>query len=315
MADNPSDTPTTIARPTTTQPYGFIVTPFTPPDYCSTPIRDCPGRSGFCRWFERDRTCGSDGRATIASECFPPGTGSLDSYLSTYSEILYASASNCPEGWHNVGTISTRSTHTVVACCPSSYRGVTGDDDGNIGPTCVSNVDPASSTVVQIICIGDASPITTTSTRPSADGINDVWADQIHLILPQSESASTTDDPSSTSASTAFALPTSETTPPATDSSSKSPLPKGAIAGIAVGFAILLLIALCTPVWVLHRRKQRQHTDIGTKKRIPFDFSSLPELVGIKGNGGSSTEMSLGHPNDVVPRDGEMGASSTPITR
>jgi len=173
------------------------------------------------------------------------------------------------------------------------------------GATCVLQPDPTITTLVEVLCTPGESPATTTTTLSGSVWTEGIWAKQIQFIFQTDLSPAITVSGSATS----------DATPPATDSSSKSPLPKGAIAGIAVGFAILLLIALCTPVWILHRRKQRQHSSTGTKKRIPFDISSLPELIGIKGNGGSSAEMRMGHPNDVVPRGGGVGTSSTPIAR
>jgi len=192
----------------------------------------------------------------------------------------------------------------------TSYQGATQEF------ACMSYPDDDVSTQVEIMCIEGKGSVTATTTRSESEYTweNHVLGKQIQFILPTSE-CSTAPDGSSSCSIEALPSPAPETTPSDPGSSSRSPLPKGAIAGIAVGFAIILLMALCAPVWLLHRRKQRQHTGTGTKKRIPFDLSSLPELVGIKGSGVSSTELSLGHPNDVVPNGGGVGTLPTSTPR
>ena len=110
-----------VTTPDSAAPYGSLVTPFTAPAYCSRAVRNCDSESTNCAWWMRDRTCGSDGKATVASECFPPGTHWIGPYLTSYSAILYSPAAQCPGGWVDVGrsTFSDPSTYTKVACCPS----------------------------------------------------------------------------------------------------------------------------------------------------------------------------------------------------
>jgi len=195
----------------------------------------------------------------------------------------------------------------------SSYRTYAGNTNLAVEQACFSLPGTDVTTLDEVVCVEGKAPVTTTTTLSDDIWRNLIDARQIQLILPTSECSTAPDG--SSSCSLDLPSPAPETTPSDPDASSKSPLPKGAIAGIAVGFAIILLMALCAPVWILHRRKQRQHSGTGTKKRIPFDLSSLPELVGIKGNGGSSAEMSLGHPNDVVPQGGGIASASAPVAR
>ena len=121
MADGASP-PSTSTRPSSTQPYGPFVTPFSAPSFCSIPVRSCDSDiDDLCEYMQSGQTCGSDGKPSFASECFPSGTQSFDSYLSTYNEILYSAATQCPDGWVDVGrsSFSSPSIYTKISCCPS----------------------------------------------------------------------------------------------------------------------------------------------------------------------------------------------------
>ena len=127
MADLPTASMTTsFSSSSTPMPYDYsIMTPFTPPSYCTNVIKSSctlttPSSGSStgtpiteCGYIERDLTCGSDGLATRASECFP---GSRYPYRSI---LTYSPAVGCPEGWATQSQIIDPSSRTTAICCPS----------------------------------------------------------------------------------------------------------------------------------------------------------------------------------------------------
>jgi hypothetical protein len=118
MADAPSLTSTTVDTytPTSATPFGSLTTPFTPPSYCSSVVFECNPSS--CGPMEQGRTCGSDGQATVASDCFPRGTERFARYLYSNTALLYVDATACPMDWTSVGTEIDGGGTTRFGCCP-----------------------------------------------------------------------------------------------------------------------------------------------------------------------------------------------------
>jgi hypothetical protein len=110
---------TTSYTPTITA-AGPLTTVWTPPSFCGNAVLSgCSSYTGSdssytttCPYIERDHTCGSDGRPTRASSCFPPDADPS-------GVILYSPGVECPVGWTvAVRTLDPASSITVT-CCPS----------------------------------------------------------------------------------------------------------------------------------------------------------------------------------------------------
>lgn len=105
-------------------PSYSIMTPFTPPSYCNNVVKsscflETPSSGTStgtptlsCGYVERDQTCGSNGRPTRASECFPGSPF-------PYSLLTYSPATGCPGGWATQSQIIDSSSRTTAVCCPS----------------------------------------------------------------------------------------------------------------------------------------------------------------------------------------------------
>lgn len=124
MADFPTASMTTSLSSSSTSYAYSIMTPFTAPSYCTNVVKSscylATPSSGSstgtpttsCGYIERDLTCGSDGQATRASECFP---GSRYPYRSI---LTYSPAVGCPDGWATQSQIIDPSSRTTAVCCP-----------------------------------------------------------------------------------------------------------------------------------------------------------------------------------------------------
>jgi hypothetical protein len=109
------------------------MTAFTPPDHCTNVVKSsCTlttpssyisiGTSGSysygdpvwsCPYVERDLSCGSDGRATRDSACFPDNNGGDGS-----GTLLFSPGTACPGEWEMKSEVILSSKTTAV-CCPS----------------------------------------------------------------------------------------------------------------------------------------------------------------------------------------------------
>jgi hypothetical protein len=126
MANPPPGAMTTAFSSASTSMFaGSIMTSFTPPSYCNNVVISACSVTTFssgissgeastiCGDLERDLTCGSDGRATRASECFP------ESPYPYRSLLTYSPAIGCPGGWKTESLIVDPASQTTAVCCPS----------------------------------------------------------------------------------------------------------------------------------------------------------------------------------------------------
>ena len=116
----------------TTSIAGPLMTAFTPPDHCNNVVKSsCVLSTPYsytsigtslsysygdpvtsCAYVERDLSCGSDGRATRDSACFPDNNGGGSGTL------LFSPGTGCPGQWEMKSEVILSSKTTAV-CCPS----------------------------------------------------------------------------------------------------------------------------------------------------------------------------------------------------
>ncbi|KAF1829128.1 hypothetical protein BDW02DRAFT_602818 [Decorospora gaudefroyi] len=277
---------TTISFTPTWSAIAPLMTTWTPPSYCSREILvDCYGTtsgsaseqvSSTCQYVERDHTCGSDGVATRASECFPyrpdPSTA-----------IVYSPALHCPTGWTTYARTLDPAGSSTAICCPSDYSA------DSYYQSCSKEVSYTSRNTVAYSCATDGSVVPSTLSYEDFPEYTIVWAQQIRLALTSVPTSS-----SNTARITPADEPTASSTNPAGspegDSSistnsyrPKSGLSTGAIVGIVAG--VLALLALVGAGLFLWRRKQQREAAPLLNPRWNDDSGSLPEFVGGNGTG------------------------------
>jgi hypothetical protein len=109
-----------LATTTSGPAFSPLTTRFVPPSYCSKEFNNCGFGSGLCNYLLRDVTCGSDGRPTLATDCFPPALRFPD-ITAWGGDVAYSPAVACPVGWRTMSDSSTPGVSLgtrVVACCP-----------------------------------------------------------------------------------------------------------------------------------------------------------------------------------------------------
>ncbi|KAH6868693.1 hypothetical protein BKA58DRAFT_199229 [Alternaria rosae] len=300
MTDSPTASMTTSFTSSST-PITYshsIMTPFTPPSYCTNVIKSSctlttPSSGSStgtpttsCAYVERDLTCGSDGQATRASECFPGSPY-------PYSVLTYSPAVGCPSGWGTQSQIIDPSSRTTAVCCPSGYTA------HSYYSSCASSITYTDSSTAVLSCQTDGSSVPDWFTSDYYNDNTAVWALRIEAILTASSSPDATFTPLS-EPTLDFGEPKSN---PPDPSQKSSRLGAGPIAGIAVGAVGAL--ALVGGLLFLWRRRQNQHHHAPIPKASPSgEHDALPEFVGKNGTISPPTPMvssnGLFHPQPEV---------------
>ncbi|KAK3324409.1 hypothetical protein B0T19DRAFT_464435 [Cercophora scortea] len=247
---------------------GPLTTTFTPSPACTVAVALCK----TCNVAWLGQTCVATG-AQDATECWPPTSAGAPPPSATVNGWgFYSPGTLCPSGYASACTATAGAEtpgwdiqfkmladETAVGCCPSGYT------CGNLnGQTCVLSV--ASTVMPTVTCRSGVSDGFDFMTLP-ADGVN-VFAPMIQINFKSSDLASDTQATSTTGTTTG-------TTSVAITSQTASPVAKqpaistGAIAGIAIG-AALLVIGIIVAAILVWRKKRR-----GTSNNIPLTGGGL----------------------------------------
>ena len=310
---------------------GPLTTTFTPPAPCSVAIGLC----ATCDVAWWGQTC-SPKTVHDDKSCWPATTtGASDPGFPLYGWGFYSPGLNCPAGYTSAcsATAGSKSNwkvqfkmeaeETFVGCCPSGFK------CGNLnGQTCVMGVK--STTIPTVSCVGGSSNNFGFTTVPNekVTALN-LFAPMIQLAFKssdQTDSSSTETSSTSTRANTnrvtssATSAPTDSLPSPTlggdsvssgTSSSSNTTLSIGAVAGIAVGAAALVLLIMAAAVFIWRRRRSQRG------QLVPSDNppSNPPEYseMGTPGTGGklfthyytgNAAELGQGHARAEVPGQG-----------
>ncbi|RYN32119.1 hypothetical protein AA0112_g6197 [Alternaria arborescens] len=309
----------------TTSIAGPLMTAFTPPDHCTNVVKSsCTlttpssyisiGTSGSysygdpvwsCPYVERDLSCGSDGRATRDSACFPNNNGGDGS-----GTLLFSPGTACPGEWEMKSEVILSSKTTAV-CCPSGYE-VHYDSDY---ASCTSLISYPDGTAPAMSCKSGGTSVsdpltysTSTTTYGSSTSTYTystytiVWAQKILVAYPTTSASdgrvNELSEPTSTDS------PEGGSAQPIPQPDGKSGLGAGAIAGIVVGVVGALLLVGAFFFW---RRRQQKHHHAPIPKASPAgEHDALPEFVATSGTSTGPAQMTAASSNGLFQPQPEL---------
>ncbi|KAL2018680.1 hypothetical protein VTK56DRAFT_515 [Thermocarpiscus australiensis] len=290
---------------------GPLTTTFTPPAPCSIAVGLCP----TCNLAWRGQTCAP---STVQDDpgCWPATTeGAPKPKQMLFGWGFYSPGLHCPAGYTSACTAIAGETtgwrvqyqmeagETFVGCCPSGF----GCANLN-GQTCF--VQAKSTTFPTVTCDAGSSNGFGFMTLPNSKvrSVN-LYAPMIQLAwkasdLGSSSASTTSTSTTGTSTSSSIASNTHQpqsspessplpTVTPTPVSQSSNTLSTGAIAGIAIGAAALLLAIVAAAFYIWRRRRTEQAGRQTEQAGRPPDYSPGPH--GGAGWGANPQAMQFQH--------------------
>ncbi|GAB1316491.1 Osmotin, thaumatin-like protein (Fragment) [Madurella fahalii] len=248
---------------------GPLTTTFTPPAPCSVAVGLC--ETCDVAWW--GQTCAP---RTVQDDpsCWPaPTVGAVSPEQMLLGWGFYSPGVICPAGYTSACTAVAGQTtgwkhqfvmepeETFIGCCPTGFK-----CDNLRGQTCISGV---RSTELPTLSCDAGSTVNfgfTTLPNPSANvSVLNLFAPMIQLAWKESDLSSLTTSTSSATSSSGTPSNSSPTTSAATATQdaqtgsrdASNDLSIGAIAGIAVGAAVLFLAIVAAAVYVWRRRRSQ----------------------------------------------------------
>ena len=293
---------------------GPLTTVFTPPAPCTIAVGLC----ATCDVAWLGQTCGPTA-VQDDTGCWPPTTeGAPEPTAPLYGWGFFSPGLECPAGYTSACTaISGQATswrvqyqmeaeETFVGCCPAGFR-----CDNLNGQTCIRW---ATSTALPTVSCDPGTSNKfgfTTLPNPEVTSLS-LFAPMIQLAFRSSDLQDASITSSSSPTSSATSAPTtsisgSQVIP------STSPLSTGAIAGIAVGGAALILTMIAALVFVWRRRRRGDLPGSGTHRPAysVSEYSETKEFAHYYagdtaelGQGHEKAELGQGHERAELPADG-----------